>query len=101
MISAMTAFAAAHTTGPPPKVVAWSPGWKALAFSDVAMHAPIGKASFDEEKLLENLATLVGEVSKAKPEDMKGVFVKSITLTTTMGPAIRLDPTPTMALTAN
>ena len=67
------------------------------------MHAPIGKASFDEDKLLENLATLIQEVVKAKPDDKKASanFVKSITLTTTMGPAIRLDPTPTLALTAN
>ena len=65
------------------------------------LHAPIGKASFDEEKLLENLATLMQEVVKAKPEQVKGVFVKSIVLTTTMGPSIRLDPMPTLALTAN
>ncbi len=65
------------------------------------LHAPIGKASFDEEKLLENLATLMQEVVKAKPEQVKGVFVKSIVLTTTMGPSIKLDPTPTLALTAN
>lgn len=65
------------------------------------LHAPIGKVSFDEAKLLENLATLIQEVVKAKPEETKGQFVKSITLTTTMGPAIRLDPTPTMALSAN
>ena len=65
------------------------------------LHAPIGKASFDEDKLLENLATLMQEIVKAKPEQTKGVFVKSIVLTTTMGPAIKLDTTPTLALTAN
>ncbi len=65
------------------------------------MHAPIGKASFDEDKLMENLATLMQEISKARPEQTKGQFVKSIYLTTTMGPAIRLDPAPTLALTAN
>ena len=65
------------------------------------MHAPIGKASFDEDKLMENLATLMHEINKAKPEQTKGQFVKSIYLTTTMGPAIRLDPAPTLALTAN
>ena len=65
------------------------------------LHAPIGKASFDEADLLENLATLMQEVIKAKPEETKGVFVKSIVLTTTMGPAIKLDPSPTLALTAN
>ncbi len=65
------------------------------------LHVPIGKASFDEAALMENLATLMQEVVKAKPEQGKGVFVKSITMTTTMGPAIKLDPTPTLALTAN
>ena len=65
------------------------------------MHAPIGKASFDEDKLMENLATLMQEIAKARPEQTKGQFVKSIFLTTSMGPAIRLDPMPTLALTTN
>ena len=65
------------------------------------LHVPIGKVSFDEEKLLENLATLVQEVVKAKPSGTKGVFVHSMTLTTTMGPPIKLDMAPTLALTAN
>ena len=64
------------------------------------LHAPIGKVSFDEQQLLENLATLVSEVVKAKPSGAKGQFVRSITLTTTMGPGIRLDLTPTLALQA-
>ena len=63
------------------------------------LHAPIGKASFDEEKLLENLATLVQEVVKAKPSGAKGQFIRSMTLTTTMGPGIKLDISPTLALT--
>jgi large subunit ribosomal protein L1 len=65
------------------------------------LHVPIGKASFTEEHLLENLATLVHEVEKARPSGAKGQFIRSITLTTTMGPSIKLDPTPTMALTPN
>jgi len=64
------------------------------------LHVPIGKASFDEQKLLENLATLVQEVVKAKPSGSKGQFVRSMTLTTTMGPAIKLDLTPTLGLQA-
>ncbi|MCH8993613.1 MAG: 50S ribosomal protein L1 [Chloroflexi bacterium] len=64
------------------------------------LHAPIGKASFDEAQLLENLATLMQEVVKAKPSGAKGQFVRSITLTTTMGPSIKLDLTPTLALQA-
>ena len=63
------------------------------------IHVPIGKVSFDEDKLLENLATLVSEVQKAKPSGGKGQFIRSLTLTTTMGPGIRLDIAPTMALT--
>ena len=63
------------------------------------LHAPIGKASFDEDKLLENLATLVQEVVKAKPSGAKGQFIRSMTLTTTMGPSIKLDISPTLALT--
>lgn len=62
------------------------------------IHVPVGKVSFDEEKLEENLATLVSEISKAKPTGGKGVFIKSITMTTTMGPGIPLDPTTTMAM---
>jgi large subunit ribosomal protein L1 len=65
------------------------------------LHVPIGKASFDEDKLLENLATLVQEVQKAKPSGGKGQFIRSMTLTTTMGPGIRLDIAPTMALSSN
>jgi large subunit ribosomal protein L1 len=65
------------------------------------IHVPIGKASFDEAALEENMATLVSEIVKAKPSGTKGVFIKSITLTTTMGPGIRLDPTPTLAMRAS
>jgi large subunit ribosomal protein L1 len=64
------------------------------------LHVPIGKVSFDEDKLLENLATLVQEVMKAKPSGAKGQFVRSMNLTTTMGPGIKLDLTPTLALSA-
>jgi large subunit ribosomal protein L1 len=64
------------------------------------VHVPIGKVSFEEEKLRENMATLVSEIVKAKPSGSKGVYIKSITLTTTMGPGIRLDPTPTLSMRA-
>ena len=62
------------------------------------IHVPIGKVSFGEEQLLENLATLVQEVMKAKPSGTKGTFIRSITLTTTMGPGIKLDISPTLGL---
>jgi large subunit ribosomal protein L1 len=64
------------------------------------IHVPIGKVSFSEAALEENMALLVSEIVKAKPQGGKGVFVKTITLTTTMGPGIRLDPTPTLAMRA-
>ncbi len=62
------------------------------------IHAPIGKASFEAESLLDNLATLVQEIVKAKPAGAKGQYIRSITLATTMGPGIKLDLTPTLAL---
>ncbi|MGI6696763.1 MAG: 50S ribosomal protein L1 [Christensenellales bacterium] len=55
-------------------------------------HCPIGKVSFDEEKLLENLNTLMFAVIKAKPTAAKGVYLRSLYLSTTMGPSIRLNP---------
>ena len=64
------------------------------------VHVPIGKVSFDEAALEENMATIVSEIVKAKPAGSKGVYIKTITLTTTMGPGIRLDPTPTLAMRA-
>jgi large subunit ribosomal protein L1 len=62
------------------------------------VHVPIGKVSFEEEKLMENLSTLVSEVVKAKPSGAKGGFIRSMTITTTMGPGIKLDLTPTLGL---
>ncbi len=62
------------------------------------MHVPIGKVSFGEEKLLDNMAVLVSEIAKAKPQGAKGQYIRSITLTTTMGPGIKLDLNETMAL---
>lgn len=64
------------------------------------IHVPIGKVSFEEAALEENMATLVSEIVKAKPSGTKGIFIKTITMTTTMGPGIRLDPTPTLAMQA-
>ncbi len=64
------------------------------------LHMPVGKVSFDEEKLLENLATLVEAVVKARPSGAKGQYIKSATLTTTMGPGVKLELAPTLALTA-
>jgi large subunit ribosomal protein L1 len=56
------------------------------------IHCPVGKASFAPEKLVENLKTLLEAVIKAKPSTAKGQYIKSVTLSSTMGPGIRLDP---------
>jgi large subunit ribosomal protein L1 len=55
------------------------------------IHVPIGKASFEESSLLENLVALVEAVLKAKPSGAKGQYIKSASLSTTMGPGINLD----------
>ena len=56
------------------------------------IHVPIGKASFSTGKLVENLATLMSAIKKARPPAAKGSYVKKITLTSTMGPGIKIDP---------
>ena len=55
------------------------------------MHVPVGKVSFDQEKLIENIATIVDAVVKAKPASVKGTFIRTAFLTSTMGPSIKLD----------
>jgi len=64
------------------------------------IHVPLGKVSFDDDKLLANLVAVVEAVMKAKPAGAKGQYVKSAFLTTTMGPGIKLDLTPTLALSS-
>lgn len=56
------------------------------------VHTSIGKISMDAKTLLENFLALVEAVKKTKPASSKGVFLKSITLTSTMGPGVRVDP---------
>lgn len=55
------------------------------------VHAPIGKVSFDEEKIKGNLVALMDALIKAKPSTSKGIYLKKISLSTTMGPGINLD----------
>ena len=62
------------------------------------LHIPIGKVSFDAQKLLDNLGSLVDEVVRARPSGAKGQFIRNIVLTTTMGPGIKLDLPQTLAL---
>lgn len=56
------------------------------------IHAGVGKASFSEEQILENVMALVSVIMKAKPQSIKGSFMKRATLTSTMGPGVRIDP---------
>jgi len=56
------------------------------------LHVPIGKASFEQKKLYENLAALMEAIKKARPAAAKGTYIRRITLTTTMGPGIKVDP---------
>ncbi len=62
------------------------------------VHVPIGKVSFSQEALLENLAALVGAIAHERPTGAKGQFIRSITLVSTMGPGIKLDIQPTLSL---
>jgi large subunit ribosomal protein L1 len=55
------------------------------------LHVPIGKVSFEENKLYENLAALMEAVKKARPASTKGTFIRRVTLTSTMGPGIKID----------
>jgi len=64
------------------------------------VHVPVGKASFSEEALMENLSALVDAIVRARPAGAKGQFIRSITLVTTMGPGIKLDVLPTLSLSA-
>ena len=64
------------------------------------IHVPIGKVSFDDDKLMGNLTAVVEAVLKAKPSGARGQYVKTASLTTSMGPGIKLDLKPTLALTA-
>jgi large subunit ribosomal protein L1 len=59
------------------------------------LHLPLGKASFDESALVENYAAVLEEIIRAKPASAKGKYIKSITITSSMGPGIRVDPTVT------
>ena len=56
------------------------------------IHVPVGKASFTEEQLADNFHTLMGAIVKAKPAAAKGQYLRSVTITSTMGPGIKLTP---------
>jgi large subunit ribosomal protein L1 len=56
------------------------------------VHVPVGKASFSDEALLENLTSFLRELMRAKPAAAKGTYVKTITVSSTMGPGVRIEP---------
>jgi large subunit ribosomal protein L1 len=62
------------------------------------VHLVIGRADFDQRKLLENYAALIDEIVRAKPAAAKGRYIRSVTLSTTMGPGVHVDPTKTRDL---
>ena len=55
------------------------------------VHVPVGKASFTEEQLADNFQTLIDAILKAKPSTVKGAYLKSVTMTSTMGPGVKLN----------
>jgi large subunit ribosomal protein L1 len=62
------------------------------------IHIPIGKASFSKDQLLQNLAALMEAVMQAKPSAAKGIYVRKVTVTATMGPGVKVDTTQAMQL---
>ncbi len=56
------------------------------------IHAVVGKKSFDAQKIVDNAAALIDAIVRAKPSSSKGIYLKKITISTTMGPGIRIDP---------
>jgi len=65
------------------------------------IHVPLGKVSFEGDKLMSNLTAVIEAVVKAKPSGVKGQYVKTVSLATTMGPGVRLDLKPTLSLTSS
>ena len=64
------------------------------------VHMALGKASFSDDQLSENLSAIMAEIVKARPSDIKGQYIRSATLTSTMGPGVHVDVQPLLALAA-
>lgn len=62
------------------------------------IHVPIGKVSFEIDKLNDNFSSLMSAIRRAKPSAAKGTYIKKITLTSTMGPGIKVDPNQALAM---
>ncbi|MBP1702318.1 MAG: rplA [Chloroflexi bacterium] len=62
------------------------------------LHVPIGKVSFEQGQLYDNMATLMDAVKKAKPATSKGTYIRKVTITSTMGPGIKVDTTQSQAM---
>lgn len=65
---------------------------------EASVHVPIGKASFEQQQLVDNLATLVSEIVKSKPAGAKGTYIRNLSLTATMSPGVKLEQQATLAL---
>jgi large subunit ribosomal protein L1 len=65
------------------------------------IHAPVGKVSFSEEQLLQNMSALVDAVVRAKPTGAKGQYIRTVNMASTMGPGVGLDLQPTLALASS
>ena len=65
------------------------------------IHVPLGKVSFEDDKLMDNLTAMIEALMKAKPGGLKGQYIKTASVTTTMGPGIQLDLKPTLALSSS
>ena len=55
------------------------------------VHAGVAKMSFDEDKIAENISTFINAINKAKPSGVKGVYMKKVTLSSSMGPGVKID----------
>ena len=62
------------------------------------VHAPVGKASFTEEQLVANITSMIDTLNRLKPASAKGTYMRRVTLSSTMGPAVRVDPTTSTAV---
>jgi large subunit ribosomal protein L1 len=65
------------------------------------IHVTLGKVSFDDDMLMDNMASIIEAIMRARPSGVKGQYVRSAYITTTMGPGIKLDLAPTLSLTSS